>query len=187
MKKVGINKFVLRQVKGSGKSYSDTLSFIKIAQHAECQIEKNEYKNGYRDGVILINVCKTLIDNFVTPIVKINSNSILKANYTKRRKSEYPYIQIRCLNGTKLKVDSVDLILYRNDVLKETNENSTNCQWELIAFIAKPKNINNLPMGAITMMRNQMQLPGGTKGNYSSDEWAKSIEFWNKYAISDDI
>ena len=41
-------------------------------------------------------------------------------------------------------------------------------------------------MGPVTMMRNQMLLPGGTKGKYSSDDWAKSVKFWNEYAISDD-
>ena len=35
-----------------------------------------------------------------------------------------------------------------------------------------------MPMGPTTMMRNQLQLKGGTKGFYSSEEWAKSVEFW---------
>ena len=38
-------------------------------------------------------------------------------------------------------------------------------------------------MGPITMMRNQLCLPGGTKANYPSQEWAKSVNFWQKYAL----
>jgi len=32
------------------------------------------------------------------------------------------------------------------------------------------------------MMRNQLELEGGTKAFYSSKEWAESILFWQKYA-----
>ena len=34
---------------------------------------------------------------------------------------------------------------------------------ELIAFHAIPEGIDKMPMGPITMMRNQLELPGGTK------------------------
>ena len=77
------------------------------------------------------------------------------------------------------------MILYRNDVLRETNENSTDSDWELIAFQAIPKEIEKMPMGPITMMRNQLQLKGGTKGDYNSNQWAESIKFWQKYAIKE--
>ena len=38
-------------------------------------------------------------------------------------------------------------------------------------------------MGPVTMMRNQLCLPGGTKGEYSSKEWADSVNFWQTYAL----
>ena len=186
MNKIGINNFVLRQIKGSGKSYSIDWSFDDIAAHAADQLNQKKYKSGYRDGVILIEVDKKYVDKFVCPIVKIKPDSQLVARYTKRRNNEKEYIQIRCIGGKKLTTNSVDLILYRKDVLEETDENTTGCNWELIAFIAKPDNFNDLPMGPVTMMRNQMLLPGGTKGRYSSDDWAESVKFWNEYAISND-
>ncbi len=31
------------------------------------------------------------------------------------------------------------------------------------------------------MMRNQKNLEGGTKAYYTSEEWADSVEFWQKY------
>ena len=40
-------------------------------------------------------------------------------------------------------------------------------------------------MGPVTMMRNQLQLNGGTKGKYSSKQWAESVNFWQKYAIKE--
>ena len=41
-------------------------------------------------------------------------------------------------------------------------------------------------MGPVTMMRNQLELKGGTKANYSSNEWAEAVKFWQKYAALDD-
>ncbi len=180
---VGINTFVTRQTKNSGKTYAKTLSFEEIANHASMQLSKGKYKQGYREGVVLVSVHNQYINDFVCPIVKINKKTKLIAEQVKRRKNEQPYIRIRALNGNPLKTKNVDLILYRNEVLKETNEHETDKDWELISFHAIPNEIKKLPMGPITMMRNQLQLEGGTKGEYSAQEWAESIEFWQKYCF----
>ncbi len=71
-------------------------------------------------------------------------------------------------------------------MLNETNEASTSSDWELIAFHAIPDGIERLPMKPVTMMRNQLQLPGGTKAHYSSEDWAESIRFWQQHALIDD-
>ena len=180
--KVQASTFVERQVKGSGKTYSDSLSFSKIASIAEENLNSGNYIDGYRDGVVLIELENEIAKNFICPLTKINNSTILSAKNVQRRKEEESYIQIRALNGKSLNTDKVDLVLYRNDVLKETNEQSTDADWELIAFMAKPKGVK-MPMGPVTMMRNQLQKPGGTKGVYSSEKWAESIDFWQKYAI----
>ena len=179
---VGINSFVKRQTKDSGKTYS-TLSFVEIANHAEHKLLKSIFKKGYREGVILIPVSLELINNFICPIVKVTSNTRIESIIKKRKINEDLYISTKALNGTPIKIGAVDLILYRYDVLQETNECETNKEWELIAFHAIPEGIKNLPMGPITMMRNQLQLPGGTKAYYKSEEWANSIRFWQQYAL----
>ena len=181
--KVAVNEFILRQIKGSGKTYTNKLSFTEIAKHAQDQLKRGLYKIGYRDGVILAEVSKELIHHFICPFVKITNHTKLKATLTKRRPDEDAYIQIRALNGTPLSTKKVDLILYRKDLLKENNENTTQHDWELISFHAIPEGVNELPMGAVTMMRNQLDLKGGTKAFYKSENWAKSVEFWQKYAI----
>ena len=77
----------------------------------------------------------------------------------------------------------MDLILYRHDVLAETDEQTTDEDWELISFHAIPEGIADMPMGPATMMRNQLQLPGGTKAYYESKKWAESVKFWQEYAV----
>ena len=182
---VNINEFVRRQVKGSGKTYSDELTFEEIAAHAQEQHLQGNFREGYRNGVILINTDDIISKKFICPLVKITDDTKLSAKLVRRRDEEEPYIQIRAKGGIPLKTKTVELILYRNDVLKETNENSTDSEWELIAFQAIPEEIEDMPMGPITMMRNQLELKGGTKGNYSSKEWAESVRFWQEYAIGE--
>ncbi|MAN34816.1 MAG: hypothetical protein CMF89_00210 [Candidatus Marinimicrobia bacterium] len=181
---VGISDFVYRQKPNSGKTYS-LLSFSEIAKYAQDKLNKNEFTKGYRDGVVIVKIDDELSKQFICPFVEINDDSLLKAEVARRRPDEEHYIRIKATNGKALETGSVELIIYRNDVLKETNENTTDCDWELISFHALPKGIEEMPMGAVTMMRNQLQLPGGTKGYYESEKWAKSVHFWQKYAIKE--
>ena len=179
--RVSVNEFVRRQIKGSGKTYSVDLSFEDIAKYAECELIKGNYIQGYRDGVVIINVENSKVNSFKCPLVKLDDNSKLISKISRRRATELPYIQTRVVNVQESIPERVELILYRNDVLKETNENTTNSDWELISINSSPKGINDLPMKPTTMMRNQLQLPGGTKAHYSSDDWAKSVFFWQNY------
>ena len=180
---VSSNDFVRRQIKGSGKTYSDNLTFEEIASHAEKQLNKGYFKEGYRDGVIIVQTANELIHQFLCPFTKLTETTKLIAKIVRRRPEEIPYIQMRALNGTPLKTGSVDLILYRHDVLSETSEQSTGADWELISFHAIPQGIDNMPMGPVTMMRNQLQLPGGTKAYYESEKWAESVKFWQEYVV----
>ena len=179
---VGVNDFVRRQVKGTGKTYS-SMSYQEISEYAENELNGNNFEEGYRDGVVIIKVKKGLVEKFHCPFTKIVSNTKLKAVVTKRQPVEENYIQIRALNGNPLDVGSAQIILYRKDVLAETDDNCTDKDWELIAFHAVPKFVDKMPMGPVTMMRNQLELSGGTKACYSSEEWAQSVNFWQKYAV----
>ena len=181
---VGVNEFVKRQVKGTGKTYTN-LTFEDIAKYSENKLNRHEYTEGYRAGVVIIKVDLKLIDKFICPFVKIDENTHLKAEVVARRNNEESYIRIKATNGKTLKTNSVDLILYRQDVLKENNEQTTNSNWELISFHAIPEGVKEMPMGPVTMMRNQLELPGGTKGIYRSEEWANSVKFWQRFAIKD--
>ena len=179
---VAVNDFVRRQVKNSGKTYAKTLSFDQIANHASTQMQNKIYRDGYRDGVRIVAADESIKSDFVCPFVKLNNNIKLISNLVYRREGEEPYIQVRAINGSPTETGKVELILYRHDVLAENNEQSTDADWELIAFQAVPKGVDYLPMGPVTMMRNQLDLHGGTKAEYSSKEWANSIRFWQKYA-----
>ena len=82
--------FVKRQIKGSGKTYSKSMTFNEIAKHAEKQMEKNFYKEGYR-RVRIVQVAKDLISDFICPYVKINQNTRLVSKLVKRQSFEELY------------------------------------------------------------------------------------------------
>ena len=182
---VAVNEFVLRQIKGSGKSYANELPFETMAHHAEERLNSpgDHIVPGYRNGVCLVAVEPSYVHHFYCPLVKIGPDTRLIAEIARRRKEEELYIQIRALNGNPLSAHRVDFILYRHDVLAENNEHSTDADWELICFNAIPESVDNMPMGPVTMMRNQLKLPGGTKAEYSSEKWAGSVKFWQEYAF----
>ena len=180
--KVQVNDFVKRQTKSSGKAYSEELSFDFFAKYAQKKLIKNEFIEGYRPEVRIVKLENKYVHKVFCPYVRITKETRLSAKVVKRREDEDFYIQVRAMNGNLIRTGSVDLILYRNDILLENNENTTNADWELISINALPKGVESMPMGPITMMRNQLELNGGTKAEYSSDEWAKSVQFWQTYA-----
>ncbi|MBL7013783.1 MAG: DUF3228 family protein [Candidatus Marinimicrobia bacterium] len=182
---IAVNQFVKRQVKGSGKTYSEKFTFNEIASHAENQMELGFFEDGYRDGVRIVSCDKSIVKHFQCPYTKINSDTALKAQWVSRQEGEEPYIQIRALNGESLPAGKVEFILYRHDVLAENNEQSTDAEWELISIQAIPTGIEHFPMGPVTMMRNQLDLMGGTKAHYSSEQWAESVRFWQQYVALD--
>ena len=84
---VGINSFVKRQIRGSGKTYS-ALTFEKIRACAERGLLNKSFKKGYRDGVVLVSVEKNLLKDFICPIVKIDEKTKLESIPKRRRDNE---------------------------------------------------------------------------------------------------
>jgi hypothetical protein len=180
--KVSVNDFVKRQSEISGKTFSNDLSFEFLANHAREKMIKNEFMIGYRKGVRIVKLDKIHIHKVFCPYVRITKDIKLISKLVNRREGEIPYIQTRAINGIPIKTGSVDLILYRHDVLLENNENTTDADWELISINAIPDGEKTMPIGPVTMMRNQLELVGGTRALYSTEEWAESVLFWQKYA-----
>ena len=112
MKKVAVNDFVRRQVKGTGKTYSPNLTFAEIADHAETQMATGNYKEGYRDGIRVVNGSADIAKHFICPFTKIdnkfklntsislNENFLIAINNT----------EISVLNGNNSMISFGDVI-----------------------------------------------------------------------------
>ena len=73
--KVGVNDFVRRQIEGSGKTYSNSMTFEDIARHAEEQMIKNAFSEGYRKGVLVVNADNSIRENFICSFVLIKQDT----------------------------------------------------------------------------------------------------------------
>jgi len=176
------SKFVKRQTKESEFSYYDgtwsDLENITTALFSSA-------RDGYRDGVKLINVRRPL-QHFYSNVVPITEDLIFKTVFKARRDGENPVRKIIAY-GHKSWAKHVDIVVYRKDVLEEDPlniEHMTGADWEIVSINCSPYNYE-LPMEPDTMARNQLANTengkGGTKANYSGDQFAQSIAFWNTH------
>ena len=55
----------------------------------------------------------------------------------------------------------------------------SNCVWEPV-YPALEERYGTIDLSSAPY---QLELEGGTKGEYCSKEWAESVNFWQKYAV----
>lgn len=175
MPSIAINDFVKRQTKNSRFSYFDGTwdELIKLVED-----NFNNKIQGYRDGVMLIPVPS---NRFYTSMCKIDKDSILESKFEARREGEEPIKRTVVKNGKKTPANFVKIVLYRHDVLLENNENSTDADWEIISINASL--VENEPMHPMTMARNMLNKEGGTKAEYTGQQFAESLWFWKDYVL----
>lgn len=182
-KKVACGEFVKRQTAESGYSHFDgpwqMLENLAEDRLIQAPIVPEKIHQGYRDGVILIDMPAML---FFSAIVELKEDSKLKANYAPRRLGEDPYIRVSA-KAKKQQAKYAQVVLYRWDVLAENNERETEAEWEIVAIKARVTKEEE-PMDPYTMARNFLHLKGGTKGEFTAEQFAKSIVFWNNHTMT---
>ena len=178
-KKVKCSDFVKRQTKESGFSHfngtwEELEVLVEDALHKEVSI-----RPGYKDGVILVDLPGQM---FYSAIVDLDKDSQLVAGYAPRREGEAPYIRIGAKANKQL-ANYASAVLYRWDILSEDNDWGGNAEWEIIAIKARilPE---EEPMDPYTMARNFLHLKGGTKGDFTAQQFAESILYWNNHCMA---
>ena len=186
MIKVACSEFVKRQTEESGFSYfSGTWEVLEALVNVNMLIPGN-VKPGYKDGVILVKVPAEVITNkwswyFYSAIVDITPSTKLSAHYAPRIPGEDPYIRI-ATKAKKQRAKYVEIVCYRHDVLEEDNDRSTDAEWEIICIKARTSEEEE-PMHYYTMARNHLHIKGGTQANFSANDFAKSIIYWNTHVM----
>jgi len=177
MPTIGINAFVRRQTSESKYShYEGEMPVFLAATHFD------KAKPGYRDGVVLVPVPAK---GFFSGVVEVTPETSLRATFGARREGELSYVSVEAVGATKLPAKHVELVLYRRDVLLEDNDASTECEWELISINARPTEEEE-PLTPMAMARNFLKLEGGTKADYSAQEFAEAILYWSTRAMRGD-
>lgn len=180
MKQLGISDFVKRQTPESRFSHYEG-DWEKLRLLTEASFGAGAYRAGYRDGVVLVPVAPA---GFFSGIVPVKESTKLRSFLTRRRPEECPFIEtVAC--GTKPPAMLVDVVCYRKDVLEEGGDPSTGADWDVISVNACGDLEAAVPMSPVAMARNQLERPGGTKAHYSSEEWARAVEYWSTHAMID--
>jgi len=177
---IAVNEFVKRQTPESKYSHFGG-SWDQLVQLVKQNF--NKAMPGYRDGVLQVPVPP---EGFYTSIAELTPGAEIAAKYEARREGEDPYMQLTMPGGQKIPAKSVNIILYRHDVLAEGNENSTDADWEIISINASSwegAEGESEPLMPEALMRNYFGEPGGTEMKGVSPEQfvemlRKSRDYW---------
>jgi hypothetical protein len=185
MKKIACSEFVKRQTKDSGFShYSGTWEDLEKVVY-QCMSNGRFMRPGYKDGVLLVDLTFTGFEHlgqFYSSIVDITEDTKLRVSYAPRLKGEAPFIRVSA-KSDKQETKFVTFVLYHKDVLEEDSDRSSDAEWEIIAIKARLSEKEE-PMDPYTMARNFLHLKGGTKGEWTAQQFAESIVYWNNHCLS---
>lgn len=192
-KKVACGNFVKRQTKESGYSHFEG-TWEELESLVSEKLTEGEWlakvfkakledyiviERGYRDGVVLVRLPS---DKFRSAIVELNESSKLTANFAPRREGEASFIRVSA-KAKKQPAQYASVVLYRHDVLAENNERETDAEWEIVAIKARTSDEEE-PMDPMTMARNFLHLEGGTQGDFTAEQFAKSIVYWSSHCMT---
>jgi hypothetical protein len=180
---VKCGEFVKRQTPESGFSHFEG-SWEELEKRTASRMsDPKNITPGYRDGVILVDLYLPYSNyQFYSAVVKLDENTKLISNYAARRPGEDPFIRVAA-KAKKQRTLNASVVLYRLDVLAENNERETDADWEIVAIKARTSDEEE-PMDPYTMARNFLHLKGGTKGDFTAEQFAKSILYWNNHAMT---
>lgn len=175
-----INPFVRRQTPDSRFSHFDGEEAELLAR---VEARFSDATPGYRDGVVLVPVDP---EGFWSSTVKLEPGDRLVGVFEPRVEGEAPRKSLFVEGRPKQKAAAVDVVLYRGDVLRETGEQSSAADWEVIALLARCS-VEQEPMDPTTLMANHFQISGGTPTMMSDSDFAaalqKSFLYWQDKAL----
>lgn len=179
---VAMNKFAYRHTLES--SYSNYAgSFTGLCLLVEKNLHRRVVIASDEDGEV-IKITLTPADGlFYTNMIQAQPGIAVNTYFESRNPDEYPFFQFRASpdqpqNKTgKVPAIETDIILYSHSKLARKGENSTSADWEIVSINAK-RIAGHEPPHLVAMMRNQKGYPGGTKMEYTPEQWADAVEFW---------
>lgn len=180
-KLVACGNFVKRQTPESGFSHYSK-SWERLEDIVAFTLEDpagTAIHPGYKEGVILVDLPPK---DFYSAIVDLEEGIKLTAGYAPRRLGEAPFIRVSS-KAKKQPATHASVVLYSHAVLMENNEAETDAQWEIVAIKARVSEEEE-PMDPYTMARNFLHMKGGTKGDFTAEQFAKSIVYWNSHCMT---
>lgn len=191
--KIVLNKFAEeRHTPKSGLSFCRLSSenFVQ-ACNAWANAFQPSFDYGYREGVLLLNVPEEALDDFVCNIVKITKDTPIIGVYESRVEGEEPRMSVKaCWTVPSLPACSAQIVLYRNDVLAETDQNDTDPEegevWEIVSINVSPYETPT-PIPPMAAIYNHLGMSGGSQSRMSNlkfvDQLRASMNFWKDHVF----
>lgn len=182
MPKIECNTFVKRQTKESPFSDFDG-SWDELAKLAELYFNTKNMRVGYKFGVVLIDVARESdIAKFRSGVVTLTETTPLTVEFKARREGEIAFLNVLA-RGVKTAAKRVDIVLYSRALLVEEGEQVPNdVDYQIVSVNARTQDEPE-PMTPTAMARNFLGLPGGTKAEYTAEQFAQAIVYWSTHAM----
>lgn len=170
--KIGTNDFARRQTPDSKYSHFAG-TWDELVELVSAHF------NGSEEGVVAVSVPP---EDFFSGVTDLSEESNLHAQYAARRRGEDPYVQLTVVGGKKLPAKSVQIIVYSHETLAKDDDASTDAEWEIVSINASAVD-GSEPPTPVAMARNFLTMAGGTKRDYSAQQFAEAIVFWSQHAM----
>ena len=161
---------------GKINAYGAGLEFdlINIIKH---NWDKRKPGDGRTD---LLEVVKVPVAPYLfrSATVLIHENIELKARFYRRQTFEEPSIKVSSLSQEYSVPKFVEIILYNASILEPPDlVGIENCEWAVVSINAS--DVENEPMHPLTMARNMLGKAGGTKCEYTAQQFAEAVYYWS--------
>jgi len=183
---VAINSFVRRQTAESPFTHfeGEEDSLLRMVEES---IKTDNFTQGYRDGVILVNLPPS---DFFTGLVELKEGDSLVGKFEARVEGEAPRQSIRARKYNnfpgKQPAKKVQIVCYRKDVLAEDGHDETDAEWEIVSLNGYPTG-KVAPIDPMTLMHNHFGSDGGTDTNMTAEEFERqlreSFSYWKNKAL----
>ncbi len=117
--------------------------------------------------------------NVVGHSVTIRDGEQLTAQVTRRRPFEDPYVSVTA-NRAPDPVVRAEVVLYSGDMIRQDGERDFNADWGVVSLNGSA--IVDEPMHPLTMARNMLGKPGGSKAEYTAEQFAEAVYYWSQKA-----
>ena len=170
MPEIVVSPFVKRQTADSRFSHFEG-SWDELRDMTEAAFNSGNVVDGYRPGVVKVQLPPT---GFRSGVAVLKEGDKLIGVFEPRQEGETPRKSTCVVRPEKARPVSVEIILYRHDVLLEGNEHSCDAEWEIISINANPVE-GEMPIHPATAMANFFLDDGGTDAKMTDAEFVAQL------------
>lgn len=180
----------LNSTKAKGNSYS-ILSEAEVIRLVQEHWDRRKPGAGETDCSRKVLVPVPAEGFFCTPVAKLVMGMPVQAEVVQRQEGEQPHVQhfltpedaLKFGALVEVRAEFVDIVCYSAEALLENDgERSTDCEWEIVCLLAT-RGYRLEPLAPLTMARNFLEKPGGTKSVYTAQQFAEAIWHWSQKGI----